>query len=768
MSAETLQILLVEDDENHVELIRRTFAAEGEKFNLTLAGTLADTRKILKKTSPDLMIADYLLPDGKGIELLPGDSNTLAFPVVILTSHGNEKIATAAMKAGALDYIVKSSETFADMPHIINRILREWKHITQHRQAEEKASGLNKILEESLNEIYIFDAETLKFIQANYGARVNLGYELDELSNLTPLDLKPEFTKTSFEKLINPLRSGKKEKLRFTTVHRRKDGTLYPVEVNLQLSTFESREVFVAIVLDITEHKQAEMALEHSNRALKTLSACNRVLIHAEDEAQFLNDICHAIVEQGGYKLAWIGHAEHDRAKSIRPIAQAEFDEGYLESLNITWDDKKRGRGPAGTAIRNREPSIAQNIQDDPRFSPWREAALKHGYRSCAALPIMVDDEVFGALVVYASESYAFNEDEVNLLTELAGDIAFGISRLRLRTRRLQAEEALQKSEWQYHEIIKTTRDAFVSIDADGIITDWNPQAEKMFGWSRDEALGRLVAETLIPEEFCEAHTQGLKHYLATGKGPVLNQSIEINAQHRDGHTFPVELSIVPLQTNGTKRFNAFIRDISARQKAKKALKASLVGTIVAISKAVGARDPYTAGHQQRVARLARCIAQEMNLDSDRIDGLRMGATIHDIGKIQLPAEILSKPTKLTETEFKLIKTHAQVGYDILKDIEFPWPIADIAHQHHERLDGTGYPQGLKGEEICLEARIVAVADVVEAISSHRPYRASLGIDAALEEIETHRGKWYEPAVVDACLKLIREKKFSFDDNRPR
>ena len=167
-------------------------------------------------------------------------------------------------------------------------------------------------------------------------------------------------------------------------------------------------------------------------------------------------------------------------------------------------------------------------------------------------------------------------------------------------------------------------------------------------------------------------------------------------------------------------------------------------------------------GHQQRVAQLARAIAQEVGLDKERIDGLRMGAIIHDIGKINVPAEFLAKPTRLTKGEFEVIKMHPEVGYNILKDIEFPWPVAEIAYQHHERLDGSGYPQGLKGSEIIYEAKIVAVADVVEAMSSHRPYRPGLGIDAALEEIETKRGQWFDPDAVDACLKLFREKGFSF------
>lgn len=226
----------------------------------------------------------------------------------------------------------------------------------------------------------------------------------------------------------------------------------------------------------------------------------------------------------------------------------------------------------------------------------------------------------------------------------------------------------------------------------------------------------------------------------------------------------------VELEQNKPAGLSGFMFDMNekikireALEKSREQLKSSLIGTVIAVSRAVGARDPYTAGHQQRVSQLSRAIGQEMGLDAAQIDGLRMGATIHDIGKIYLPAEILSKPTKLTDVEYALIKSHAQVGYDILKDITFPWPVADIAYQHHERLNGSGYPQGLKGDEICLEARIVAVADVVEAISSHRPYRATLGFDAALQEIKKHRAQWYDPAAVDACLFLFRNNKFTFE-----
>jgi len=193
-------------------------------------------------------------------------------------------------------------------------------------------------------------------------------------------------------------------------------------------------------------------------------------------------------------------------------------------------------------------------------------------------------------------------------------------------------------------------------------------------------------------------------------------------------------------------------------------LRNTLRGTIQVISRAVEMKDPYTAGHQRRSADLARAIATEMGLSADRRDFVRIACAIHDIGKISIPAEILAKTTTLNDLEFNLIKTHAQAGYEILKDVEFPWPVADVILQHHERLDGSGYPLGVKGKELLLEARIIAVADVVESMVSHRPYRPALGIEAALEEITLNRDTLYDPKVVDACLKLFREKGYKMVD----
>lgn len=237
-------------------------------------------------------------------------------------------------------------------------------------------------------------------------------------------------------------------------------------------------------------------------------------------------------------------------------------------------------------------------------------------------------------------------------------------------------------------------------------------------------------------------------------------------AKYWDARSYPV------LRKDGEMRCMVEIMsDITDRQMAEEAvqhslekLRKALGGIIQAMAHTVEAKDPYTAGHQRRVAELARAIATEMGLSREHIDALRMAASIHDLGKLTVPGEVLSKPGKISEIEFLLIKCHPQAGYDILKEIEFPWPVAQIVLQHHERMDGSGYPLGLLGEDILIEARILGVADVVESVSSHRPYRPALGVDKALGEIAEKRGLLYDPLVVDCCLKLFIEKKFTLSE----
>jgi HD-GYP domain-containing protein (c-di-GMP phosphodiesterase class II) len=197
-------------------------------------------------------------------------------------------------------------------------------------------------------------------------------------------------------------------------------------------------------------------------------------------------------------------------------------------------------------------------------------------------------------------------------------------------------------------------------------------------------------------------------------------------------------------------------------QRSLERMKKIIGGTVMAIAMTVEKRDPYTSGHQQRVAELSRAIGRELGLPDDQLEGLHIASAIHDIGKISLPAEILTKPSHLNSLEMSLVQGHAQAGYDILKSVQFPWPVASIVLQHHERLNGSGYPHGLHGDCIRKEARIVGVADVVETMSSHRPYRPSVGLDKALEEITSKKGILYDPDAVDACLMLMEEKRFEF------
>ncbi len=245
--------------------------------------------------------------------------------------------------------------------------------------------------------------------------------------------------------------------------------------------------------------------------------------------------------------------------------------------------------------------------------------------------------------------------------------------------------------------------------------------------------------------------------------------SFESAHGRKNGSIMPVEVSARVIELGGKKHILNSVRDITHQKRAEEALRSSLhrlkkvlEGTVQAMAMTVEMRDPYTAGHERRVTTLACAIAEEMRLPVKQIEGIRIAALLHDVGKICVPAEILSKPGQANEVELSFLRKHAEVGHDILKTIEFPWPIAQIVLQHHERMDGSGYPNALSGKQILVEARVLAVADVVEAMASHRPYRPALGVDKALGEVTQHRGVLYDPNVVDTCLALFNGRGFNF------
>lgn len=328
------------------------------------------------------------------------------------------------------------------------------------------------------------------------------------------------------------------------------------------------------------------------------------------------------------------------------------------------------------------------------------------------------------------------------------------------RTEELQNERALLRS------LIDSIPDLIFYKDNESVYLGCNKAFEAYADTKEQVLIGKTDLE-LFPAATGQSYRNYDQKMLVEGQQVLVEEKLE----YPDGRTVYVETLKTPYFGPDQKLLGliGISRDISERleaeaqhQKSALELQEALVQTIQAISIAMEKRDPYTAGHQQRVTHLAVAIAQQMGLSAKQIEGVSLGSLIHDIGKIYVPAEILTRPGRISKEEFAIIKSHPMVGYDIVKDVKFPWPVAEMVRQHHERLDGSGYPDGLKGDQIALEAKIIAVADVVEAMASHRPYRPGLGQDAALSEIKNNQGKTYEKEVVSACVALFEEKGFVF------
>jgi PAS domain S-box-containing protein len=399
----------------------------------------------------------------------------------------------------------------------------------------------------------------------------------------------------------------------------------------------------------------------------------------------------------------------------------------------------------------------------------WKNTAFKHGAK------ILVNGEVSGKLEVCYLEQQAwdtsgpFPKEEQALVQAMAERLGHVIERR-------QAEEAILRSKALLQSVVDATPDFIYVKDLEHRYLLVN----RSFALSQDreprEMVGRPDTE-FFSEELCMGSPEkGIKGFHADDNEAFRGHLVQNPGNlvtWADGSEHIYDTYKIPLSDLSGKIYAAlvFSRDATALQRieegshaARMAMQHTLHAFIDTVADVIEMRDPSTAGHQRRVAALAGAIAREMRLDESRVENVVMAAKIHDIGKMLVPRAVLNKPGKLTDPELSMVITHAQGSYDILWKAEFSKQVAQMVLQHHERMDGSGYPNELKGEQIILEARILAVADVVEAVTSNRPYRKTYGLDNALQEISNNRGRLYDPAVADACLKLFREKRFKFDE----
>jgi len=520
-----------------------------------------------------------------------------------------------------------------------------------------------------------------------------------------------------------------------------KEEELYLAEYNKRLIKKLEKKM-----LDLEKSKQC---IQHLYNVLKAIRGVNQLIIKEKDINVLLQKACDVLIGARGYNTAWLGFLKDERNFAIVV--------GSPPTTYVSHFCEQVLRGDYPPCIKK------AFIQKDSfmivdRSKECVDCPLKdeHSGKQSAIMRIEHSRKFFGLLEIILAPDVYINEEEKELLEELAGDIAFGLHNIELEKKHQQAERLFKSLFFNSPNAIFIIQDRKFKLI--------NPQFEKETGYSEEEVLGSDTFRFIHPDD--REMVRGKTEQILKKES---HSPFEFRGIRKDGKIrWGLEV-VTSITYQGRTAILGNFKDITEIKRAEKKLLQSyqklqktMEGTINTIGKIVETRDPYTAGHQKNVSQLATFIAQEMKLPQDKIEGIRVASLVHDVGKISVPAEILNKPTKLSEIEYSLIKDHAQIGHDILKSIDFSYPIARIVLQHHERIDGSGYPNNLKGNKILLEAKIIGVADVVEAMSSHRPYRPAWGIDKALEEISKNKGILYDPKVADACLKLFKRKEFKF------
>lgn len=596
------------------------------------------------------------------------------------------------------------------------------------------------LTEEALVGVYIYSEAEKRYLFVNRAFVEITGYSREELLTMDPNDMVVPQDHWLVQKRTEAHRRGEQVPIEYTLRIKRKNGELAFVMSREHPIVYGNRKAYLGHSIDITDRKRAEEIQKlqyHIANAVLTTKDFNALykLMHKElGTVMDVNNFAIALYDKKTDKVSL-------------PYCVNEKDEIETFSARKTL---------TAYVIRNAKPLLATWKDVQKLIRSGKVETVGTPSKVWLGVPVRIRGEVIGAIIVqnYADEN-ALGERELEILQFASSQIGLAIERRR-------TEAALRDSLQRNEAILQAVPDMMFILSKQGTFVDFKAERDEEKLLPRSEILGKNIRESGFPEDYVSMIVDRVKKALDS----MTTQALEYELKTPKGLS-SYEARIVPLNKNEVV---AVVRDITPRKLVEEELKLSLKklhetieSTLRAMAQILETRDPYTAGHQQRVATLTLAIGKEMNLPQDQVEGLHIAALIHDIGKIYVPAEILSRPTMLSESEFALLKTHPEVGYKILKNIEFKWPIAEIILQHHERLDGSGYPRGLKNEDILLESRILAVADVVEAMQSHRPYRPTRGLKTTLEEISQNRGILYDADVVDACLRLFNEKGFRFD-----
>ena len=586
-----------------------------------------------------------------------------------------------------------------------------YQDITERKKAEEQTRLQAQLLDTAMDAIYLRDFEG-NLIYVNNAMTTLTGYSKEELLKRNVRDLiTPANILLLAERHRQILEEGQ---IRFEAEFLHRNGTIIPAEIIAQKITFEGRDMVMIAARDVTRRKEAEDRLKESEERYRSIFNRAPVSIITIDENGTITDVnpyhTDVILRGEQTRESLVGKNLLEELEKVKPEI-VETHRRVLQGEEVTMNDIVL---PAGTL----GPSIYINVK---------------------GVPLYRNNEICGAIFI--------SED----ISE-----------------RKRAEAKLRESEANFRNLLENSPLGIRIFTADDETLYVNKALLDIFGCRTiDELKAYPDEEHLTPESL--ALQQERRKMAQKGERP--RSSVELRIRRKsDGEIRLIRSLITDVMWNGEKQLQAIIQDITEEKKAAEALAESyritrriLEGVTNTIAATIEIRDPYTSGHQRRVAHLSRAIALEMGLSEEKANQIYTAGLIHDIGKISVPAEILSKPGKLNDIEFSLIKIHPRAGYDLLNNIEFPFPVARWVLEHHERMNGSGYPSGLKDDEISIEARILAVADVVEAMSSHRPYRPSLGTGTALEEITEKKGELYDPQVVDACLRLFWEKGYRLE-----